>query len=240
MFCLYITFLKAALCPLPFSYHRAPLNLVSSSSLYPLIEYLTSATRSPLSFFSRLNKSYCLSLSLYIMCSIPQSAWCSSAGFTPVCQCLSYSGMPKTKHNTPDAASQLLKLVTVLQSQPKMQLAFFATKAHWTLSGSTSCPPGLLHHFPQSHFLASSLPACSSAWGSFIPFVGHLDLSFLKSWGSCQLIPQPIEIPWNSSTTLQSIDCSPQFDTHLHIELNVSALYFSMFWEHRRGRTKLT
>lgn len=113
MFSLYITFPEAALCSLPFSYHRTPLNLVSSS-LYPLIEYLTSATRSSLSFFSRLNKSCSLSLSLYIMCSNPPLPWCSSAGF------LSCGGMPKTEHNTPDAASQLLKLATVLQSQPKM------------------------------------------------------------------------------------------------------------------------
>lgn len=96
-------------------------------------------------------------------------------------QYLSCSGIPKTEHSTPDAASQLLKLAPVLQSQPKKPLAFFATKAHCTLSGSSSCPPEFLHPFLQSHFLASSLPACSSAWGYFIPFVGHLDWSFFKS-----------------------------------------------------------
>ena len=110
MFSLFITFPEAALCPLPFSYHRAPLNMVSSS-LYPLIGYLISTATSPLSFFSRLNKSCSLSLSLYIMCSSPKSPWCSSAGFVPVC--LSCSGMPKTEHNTPGAASHLLKLASL-------------------------------------------------------------------------------------------------------------------------------
>lgn len=63
-----------------------------------------------------------------------------------------------------------------LQSQPKMQLTF-ATKAHCTLSGLTGCPPVFFASFS---FLASSLPACSSAWGCFILFVGPLDLSFFE------------------------------------------------------------
>lgn len=43
-----------------------------------------------------------------------------------------------------------------------------------------------------------------------------------------------------AALTHKSIDCSPKFDIHLHIELNVFALYFSMFWQCRRERNKLT
>lgn len=147
--------------------------------------------------------------------------------------------MPKTEHNTLDAASKLLKLATVWQSQPKMQLAFFTTKAHCTLSDSTSCPPGLLYLFLLSYFLASSLPVYSSAWGYFIPFVGHWICLIWSQGDSCQLIPQCIEISQNSSPTLQLIALH-SFGIHLHIELNVFELYFSMFWKHWRERTKLT
>lgn len=78
------------------------------SSLYPLIGSLKTAIMSFL-LFLRLNRPSSLSLSLSIMSSSPLTSMVASTGLPPVCQCLSCTVEPQTRHTTLDAASQMLK-----------------------------------------------------------------------------------------------------------------------------------
>lgn len=135
-------FTCSILCSLS-SFHYAPLSKVWLSSPHLLIRLLSMPVRSPLHLpSSRLNRPSSLRHS-YTMCSrLPQPGW-STTGLTPVCQHLSCTQGPQTRHShlvwdhstrhleVPDRGEESLFPVCWLQSgltQPWIWLAFFVCK----------------------------------------------------------------------------------------------------------------
>ena len=100
--------------------------------------------------------------------------------------------------------------VTLLLMQPRRQLAFFATRAHfWLMFNRLSTRT--LRSFLQSCFSDSQPPACTGAWGYFSQ-MQDIALAFVE----LQEIPvgpslQPVKVPLNGSTPIWCIDHSSQF-----------------------------